>query len=175
MSLTAWKDLAGVVESIVTVCAILVGGWWTYFRFIKQRENHALIDFTVDIVFHEFKNGYWIVELVAFLENKGKVQHRVSDFKFEVESLNNGDQVLLNEAFGNQVYFPNAIVSGSFLPAKSTYFFNEPGLKNKYSFIARIPQEADVILMHSTFRYLDGKHFHSAEVTKRVPKPNTTT
>lgn len=158
-----------ILESLATILAIGIGGIWTYRRFIRQRENHSLIDFSVDIVFHSKLKDWWIVEVVAYIENKGKVQHKIELFEFELASLNSTDKVEITEQFGGQVHFPNIITKGSFLPKKYRYFFVEPGLKNKYSFITRVPADTDLLILHSWFNYLDGKHSHSAEVTKKVP------
>lgn len=156
-------------ESVVTILAIIIGGIWTYRRFIRQREDHALIDFSVDIVFHSKLKDWWIVEVVAYIENKGKVQHKIELFEFELASLNFSDNVEITEEFGGQVHFPNIITRRSFLPKKYRYFFVEPGLKNKYSFISRVPADTELLILHSWFNYLDGKHSHSAEVTKKAP------
>lgn len=158
-----------IIESFATTIAIIVGGIWAYFRFRRQRENHALIDFSVDIVFHSKHKDWWIVEIIAYIENKGKVQHKIDLFEFELASLSSSDNIEITEEFGGQVHFPNIITRRSFLPKKYRYFFVEPGLKNKYSFISRIPADTEVLILHSWFNYLDGKHSHSAEVTKKVP------
>lgn len=129
-----------------------------------------MIDFSADITFHEKVGNWWIVELVTFIENKGKVQHKLRDFDFDLASINSSDPVNTSDEFGGQVLFPNLISKGSFLPKKYSEFFIEPGLKNKYSYITRVPVDAEVLILHSWFNYLDGKHSHSAEVTKKVPK-----
>lgn len=41
-----------IITSTLTTIALIAGGIWAGFKFMRQRENHALIDFTVDIVFH---------------------------------------------------------------------------------------------------------------------------
>ena len=73
------NDITSAMQSVATVMALCVGAYWTYTRFIKQRENFAFIEFTVDINFIGKQGEFWIVELIADLENKGKVQHRFSD------------------------------------------------------------------------------------------------
>jgi len=160
-----------IIESIATALAIIVGGIWALFRFRRQRENYALIDFTVDIKFHKNKGEWWIVELLAFIENKGKVRQEIELFDFELASINDSDKVDISKNFGGQVLFPNIICKGSFLPKQSKYFFIEPGLKNKYSFISRVPIDSEIVLLHSWFNYLDGIHSHAAEKTLKVPKP----
>ncbi|GET22712.1 hypothetical protein [Prolixibacter denitrificans] len=170
--ITRSETWASIFKNLTTGTGIIVGGIWTYRRFYRQREHQALIDFSVDIVFHEKLGEWWIVELNAYVENKGKVQHKMNDFKFKVESLSNHDVVELNYNYGGQVNFPTTLSEGSFLPKKAEYFFIEPGLKNKYSFITRIPASQKILLMHSWFNYYGKKEkrSHIAEVTKVVPE-----
>jgi hypothetical protein len=158
-----------VIESAATTIAIIAGGLWAYFRFRRQRENVALIDFNVDIVYHAKVQDYWIVELIAYVENKGKVQHRIEKFLFELRSINIDDQVDLDPDHRNQVFFPNKIEVNTFIPPRYSYFFIEPGLKNSYSYVARVPVKTEALLLHSWFEYLDGIHSHSAEITKKAP------
>jgi hypothetical protein len=158
-----------IIESAATTIAIIAGGLWAYFRFRRQRENVALIDFNVDIVYHAKVQNYWIVELIAYVENKGKVQHRIEKFFFELRSINSNDPVGLDPNHRNQVFFPNLIETNTFMPPRYTYFFIEPGLKNSYSYVARVPDTTEALLLHSWFEYLDGIHSHSAEITKKAP------
>ncbi|MHC1777561.1 MAG: hypothetical protein AB9834_19340 [Lentimicrobium sp.] len=172
-SLPAFIEKAGPwlqsIESVVTIAAIIVGGYWTYRRFIRQREDFALIDFSVDIEFHAKIKDWWIVEIIAYIENKGKVQHKIELFDFKLESINSTDNIDDDEEHRNQVLFPNIIAENSFKSKDAGYFFIEPGLKNKYSHVAKVPANAEVLLLHSWFDYLDGKHSHIAEITKKVP------
>src|ERR1041384_5106939 len=138
-----------IIASGATSVALLVAAAWASFKFVRQRENHPLIDFSADIVFHKKLGNWWVVELVAFIENKGKVQHRIRDFDFDLASLSASDQVITSEEFGGQVYFPTVISKGSFRPKKYGEFFVEPGLKNKYSYITRVPVEAEIVILHS--------------------------
>lgn len=170
MNIDEVKKYFEIGESFFKTIGIIIGGIWVYIKYIRQRENYALIDFTVDIEFHVQKNDYWIVELIAYIENKGKVQHKVRDFHFKLESLRTHDKVGLNEEYRNQVNFPKIEAENSFLPENFSYFFVEPGLKNKYSYITRIPVSAEVVLLHSWFNYIDNERKHIAEVTKKVPQ-----
>jgi len=184
-----WKDFFSILQSIATVAALAIGGWWALNRYYRQRENRPLIVFSADIQFHAIKDDYWIAELIAYIENKGKVQHRVSKFNFILEGLSKQNKVELNKIHRGQVDFPLVLVKNSFLPGNKNerssseksednfragmsidYFFIEPGLKNKYSYIARIPLSTEVVLMHTWFEYEFSKNSgHTAEVTKRVP------
>jgi hypothetical protein len=167
MTFEDFNHLVGGFESVATVIALGVGAYWTYTRFIKQRENFAFIEFTVDMNFVGRQDGYWIVELIAYLENKGKVQHRFSDLAFDLEALFASDPVRPSEQYGGQAHFPHEVAKRSWLPSGS--YFIEPGIKAKYSYVAQIPAEASFAMLHGRFTYENQPAWHTAERTLVVP------
>jgi hypothetical protein len=163
-----FNHVAGAIESLATAVALGVGAYWTYTRFIKQREDFAFIEFTVDMDFVGRQDGSWIVELVAYLENKGKVQHRFSDLSFDLAALFRHDQLRSNnELYGGQAIFPHEIARRPWIPAGN--YFIEPGLKNKHSYVARVPEEATFLMLHGRFTYENQPASHTAERTLAVP------
>lgn len=166
----AFKNLMAGLQSIVTAMALIIGGIWAIWRFRRQREAHPHVEFTADIIFVDEWRDWWIVELISHLENKGKVQHRIENFEFDLFGLYDEDPIQPSKQFGGQVYFPNLIARGSWLPERCDYFFIEPGVKAKYSFVARVPKRARTIILHSWFEYGDGKRSHTAERTVACPR-----
>lgn len=168
MSPEDFNNVAGAIESIATVVALGVGAYWTYTRFIKQRDDFPFIEFTVDMKFIGKQDGSWIVELVAYLENKGKVQHQFSDLQFDLAALFQNDHLQSRaELFRGQAIFPHEIARRPWIPA-GTYFI-EPGLRNKYSYVARVPEEATYLMLHGWFTYQNQEESHAAERTLAVP------
>jgi hypothetical protein len=163
------NHVAGALESLATIAALAIGGWWTYRRFVRQREDRPHVAFTVDAAFIAKQGGYWIVELISRLENKGKVRHQITNFTFDVYALFRNDDVIVSDQFGGQAYFPHLVVRGSWLPTSFGYTFIDPGLSTHYSFLARIPEETTMFVMHSRFDYEHDKEFHVAEKTFAVP------
>ena len=170
MTFEEFNQLAGGTESAATILALVVGAYWTYTRFIKQRENYAFIEFTVDINFVGKQDGKWIVELIAFLENKGRVQHQFADLSFNLATLRHGDPVAQSAQYGGQTFFPNENPRCAWLPVGS--YFIEPGIKAKYSYVAQIPDDATFVMLHGRFTYKDQPAWHSAERTVAVPVSN---
>lgn len=64
----------GIGESLLIILAITIGGIWSYVIFIKQRQNKALIDFTVDIIFNP-KSASLIILHSWFSYRDGKQSH----------------------------------------------------------------------------------------------------
>jgi hypothetical protein len=172
MTLENFNHLAGGIASLATIVALAVGGYWTYTRFIKQRENYAFIEFTVDINFVGKQGPWWIVELIANLENKGKVQHQFEDLSFDLEALLTTDAVSSSEKFGGQAFFPHVLARGPWV--REGAYFIEPGIRAKYSYVARVPQNASFVMLHGKFTYLNQGANHSAERTVPVPQAEST-
>lgn len=169
-----FNSFAGGIQSLVTAAALIVGAWWAYWKFVLQGERHAHIETSAEIEFIDFHDGAWIVELRAVLTNKGKVEHRVAQFGFDLNALFQEDELATSEEWGGQVDFPHEIVTGSFLPSSFQFFAVGPGVTARYSFVAKVPREARSLMLHCRFSYLDRPTFaHTMERTVKVPEVAT--
>jgi hypothetical protein len=169
MNLQQFKDLAGGIQSLVTALALIIGGFWTYRRFVNQREEYPFIEFTADILPIGKQGDWWIVELIAQIENKGKVQHQIKDFDFDLVALSVGDAITTNDEWGGQVDFTNRIARGSWIPKRMEFFFIDPGVKAKYSYLTRVPSSTSFLNLHARFNYTHQKASHTAERTIELP------
>src|SRR5215207_8765415 len=75
-----WKNLAAATQSAATIASFVVGGIWVYTKYIRQQERYPNIEFSADVQFIGVQDGFWITELIATVENKGKAQHRMEEF-----------------------------------------------------------------------------------------------
>jgi hypothetical protein len=167
---TNWKDLIAAVQSAVTTLSIIVGGIWVYLKYIRQQERYPNIEFSADLNFIGKQGDWWIVEIIARIENKGKAQHRMNEFAFELDGIYANDSIEINERWRNQVDFRHSLAKGSFLPANLKYFFIDPGVNSTYSFIVRVPSETTFLILHCWFSYTGrNRTGHVAEKTVKVP------
>ena len=170
MNLENWKNLASAVQSFTTALSLIVGGLWVLWSYVLRQERYPNVEFSAALNFVGSQGDWWIVEVIAVVDNKGKVQHRMSELKFDLNALNETDSVCTSEKWGNQVDFPRQIAAGSFLPSRYKFFFIDPGIKAKYSYITRVPKNAHFLLLHCWFKYSDRRKFgHTAEKTVMLP------
>jgi hypothetical protein len=87
------KESLPYIETFVKVAAVTIGGLWVLYLRNSQREAYPHIEFTADVVFHKKIDGYWITELLAYVENKGKVRHKIYRFELKLESILQGEKV----------------------------------------------------------------------------------
>jgi hypothetical protein len=166
-----FAQLAGGIGSIITALAVLAGAIWAYRRFIAQEERYPAITFSADINFVCRQRGYWIIELISIIENKGKVPHKFQRADFDLFALYPADEVDVNDEFGGQAFFPHEILKGTWLPKRFSAFFIAPGASLKYTFVARVPETATAIMLHSWFDYDDRRGVgHAAEKTVALPR-----
>jgi hypothetical protein len=99
MSCEEFNHLAGGISSIATTLALIVGGIWTYRRFVRTREAYPKIEFTVDLAFVRKQGGFWVVEAIANMENKGLVRHSIRKFTFDLRYMLPSDAVEVSAPF----------------------------------------------------------------------------
>ncbi len=73
MTLDEYKTIAEIVESVLTALAILVGGFWTYFLFIKNRISYPAVDIEVSYEKYELTEGKTLIHTAVKIDNKGSI------------------------------------------------------------------------------------------------------
>jgi hypothetical protein len=108
-SLTEVKDFFGILQSFATIIAMIIGGIWTYRKFIKQRLLYPRINLSMSIDFMSVSQTHNLIHVAIFHENKGDTllqsQHaelrlrQVLPLPSGIESdLNTGKDPVLNPA-----------------------------------------------------------------------------
>lgn len=165
-----FKDIASIFQSLVTPIGLIVAGVWAYRRYVLEDSRYPHIETSAEIEFIGRQGNFWIVELRAILVNKGKVQHKIEKFGFDLNAIYGGSSVGTSDDWGGQVDFPHKEARGSFLPKSFKYFVIGPSVTAKYSHIAKVPKKASFLILHCWFDYCDDRGFsHSMEKTVAVP------
>jgi hypothetical protein len=67
------KDRIGSIQSLITVVAICIGGWWTYRTFIQQRQSHPRLKIEHKIEHWPISNDQVLLSVNEILTNTGPV------------------------------------------------------------------------------------------------------
>ena len=174
--LSKLKDFVEILQAVISSTAIVVAGWWAYRRYYVQAESHPHIATSCQIKFIGLQRGQWMIELIATLENKGKVEHRFKDFTFDLNGIRKCDSLVQSIQWGGQINFPIALAEGSLLPSDFQFFSLGPGVTGNYSFVTSVPDDIKFLILHCRFRYMDRLSYsHSMECTQIVPQPPVAT
>jgi hypothetical protein len=72
-TLSKFKDLADALHSVATVIALIVGGWWTYSRFIKKREKFPRAKISHSITHRKLDDDFQLLHVGLNVQNVGEV------------------------------------------------------------------------------------------------------
>jgi len=72
-----WKDSVAIAESLFTIGAIIVGGFWTYHLFIQQRQSDPRLEITQKISHVRLSDQNKMLVVDETLKNTGTVQLRI--------------------------------------------------------------------------------------------------
>jgi hypothetical protein len=165
-SRSSFKEKLEIVQAIVTIAAVLVGGWWTYTLFIKQREEypHANIELKLShVALSEQAN---LLRVGIELNNSGKSLMKIGKYIIRVQQIlpllpcpkDDACAAAANEvdAAAKQVErqddrFPWQLIAEretSLAPA----FDIEPGEKQSVDYEFDTPAEAKVVRVYAYFR-----------------------
>ena len=154
---------------VAGVClAVLIGGVLAYRRYRARESTYAHIETSAEISFVGQQDNFWIVELKAILNNKGKIQRRIHGFRFNLNAIHADDAIDVSKKWGGQVNFANEIAKGSFVPPGYAYCVVGPSVTATYSYVARVPQWATFLVLHCWFDYNPG-FSHWIEKAVQVP------
>src|SRR5688572_25823048 len=87
------SDILKLLPEYLKVVALIIGGLWVYWKFIRQRENEPAADIDIDVKFVGIQNNQWIIEVTSFVENKSLVKHKYTHFQVTVRYLLPDDKI----------------------------------------------------------------------------------
>jgi len=148
--------------------AVVIVGLLLYRRYKARESSYAHIETSAEISFIGQQDNFWVVELKAILNNKGKVQRRIHGFRFDLNAIHADDAIDLSKKWGGQVNFANEIAKGSFVPRGYAYCVVGPSVTATYCYVARVPQWATFLILHCWFDYNPG-FSHWIEKAVQVP------
>ena len=171
-----FTHLASGVESIVTVLALLVGGAWTYRRFVKRREEYPKLAFDPVIRFVAEAEQVWMAEVVAQIENKGEVRQIIRDLKYEIAlCATPPSEAAASTGSIASILSTQKLEARSWLPDDCDYLFVEPGVKSDFYACVSLPKSASLVCLRGDFSSGEkGKdEFFFGERLFAVPKAGT--
>lgn len=167
------KNLIALIQALGTILLGAAAGLWTWWNFKIRQERYPHIETSADINFIGEHGDSYIVELIAYIENKGSVQHLMTELSFDLFGLKLDDPLTPAQEFGNQIRFPHKLADGAFLPRRSKEFFIDPGVKAKYSYVSKVPKDMAFVILHYWFPYGDERGYsHTAECTMKSRTPS---
>ncbi len=155
------KNMYEIAISIVQTLGIIVASIWAYYRFLREGEHQAKIEFDVKCSFFSPQGDDRIVEIEIDTINKGKVEHRFSRISLRVRGIT-GEETLSRRQDG-RLNFRNLILKAELVTEELEYYFVRPGVSQPFRFVTIIPKNAKFILVRAAFKYDKSDDLHTSE------------
>ena len=148
------SGIAALTASLVTIVAIVIGGLWALSRFTREREAIPRLQLEVNVRIISQTSQMLVLELIAFVENKGRVRHKFTRLTYNLAyaCFGDGDEAELRDGFVHPIPGAWQRVIESWLP-ENWYGFVEPGVRSKYSHMIGIAANASLIHLSGQFSY----------------------
>ncbi len=81
------KEILDVLQSLVTVGAVLVGGWWTYLLFIKERRDLPHLNIEHQLSHLDLSKDIRILRVGVVLNNSGSTHVIIGNAIIRVQQV----------------------------------------------------------------------------------------
>ena len=71
--MTWWKDLAQIIQAVVTTLAFIVAGYWTYFLYVRKRLKYPRVSVEITVDDMPLTEGDRLLHTEVKIVNKGDV------------------------------------------------------------------------------------------------------
>lgn len=167
------------IKNLITAFAITIGGFWTLWRFVLNREGNAKIEFNIDlkVIGKSKSNNKYIIEAIAIVENRGNARHYVNNFTFDLLYLSENHEIKDGcKKINYQLQFEKLNEKKKvWIPDKWGNSFIDAGITQHYTYVTHVPIESKFILIYAKFNYPSLlsrmgliKNFHTAQKTFKI-------
>ena len=104
------------------------------------------------------------------ITNRGAVRHWLSNFRFDLHHLRQGQQPQDgDERINGQVLFTPVVKKRYWIPPTWVSSFIDPGVTQRYAYVTSVPSDSSYLLLYAQFNYPDQEsEFHTAQKAFRV-------
>lgn len=153
MSLSAIKDFFAIVQSVATVIAIIVGGVWTYWLFVRKRQSYPRAKIEHKISHRPTLGGKVLLSVDTIISNIGDVLISVESGRISVSQMLPPQSQLLNIIKGNNEVM---VTNWQNLASQGTSKFEiEPGESHQLPYHFLIASDIQTIFVYTYFRNVE--------------------
>jgi len=144
-----------------------------------ERKHKNRIQFEIEGRFLGPQAGYYILDLGVTLHNKGLVRLMIKELNLSVCGIKQKEDITAFEEYdkdgviNNIAKFPEEIVKANMLQTiepgdEEKSYFVEPGVEQRFSYVARIPEDISFIFTRAYFDYSSNSKRKSKHSTQTI-------
>ena len=104
-----WIAIGKPIVEAAKVLAVVVGGFWVYWKFFRQRTHASHMEFDVSCEFWGPQDGAFVAEYTVKFSNKDLVLQKIRKVALEVRGIERGTNLEYRRDRDGTLSFPSVI------------------------------------------------------------------
>jgi hypothetical protein len=158
MNLSGFQDLVGIVESLVTVAAIVIGGWWSYQLFVKKRLSVPRARLEQELAYRRLTDNNSVLFINLNIINTGEVLLVLEEGRTFVRQILPASETVVEALESNNSNSDETRLKWPLISSKSWKEASiqiEPGENHHIISEAIIPNKVATCLVHSRVSFVE--------------------
>ena len=97
-TLDSWKTLSDILQNAATIVALIIGGFWTYQLYVKQRTRYPRVQITHSAKILPMNRKFMLLTITANVKNIGTVLVTIDRALGKVYDVSPGEMNLADDA-----------------------------------------------------------------------------
>ncbi|MCG7549324.1 hypothetical protein [Pseudoalteromonas sp. Of7M-16] len=162
-------DYSSLIKSVSLLLGV-IGGLFAIYKFYRRDEHFPRVQFDVEINFVGKEDDKHVVEIVAYLDNKGVVPIKLTELEFSLRGLKSGEPLEEGDnKINKQLKLPHKIKDAPWIADMWEHTFVYPGVRTRYTHAAIVDDKYNYLLVRGLFIYESDEKFHTSAKLVKVP------
>jgi len=162
------KEILNALPGVISTIALLIAGFWAYFRLRVERSHTPHIELDLDCNLLGPEGDHYIAEVIIVVNNKGLVRQDFESMTLRVRGIAEGDE--LEFYTESRLQASHKLLDAQLIKkTEADFLFVEPGVKHLITYATKLPTHSPetgkkirYFFVRTKF-YYDPKNPHSIE------------
>ena len=157
-----------IIFELIKILLAIMAAIFTYYTFFREGKHEQRIEFEIEIKDLGIHGGDRIIEIAVIAENKGLVEHTVSELTLTVRGIDKTDQLKNINGFESRLGFEHKLAKTQIVP-DNDYFFIRPKVIQRFPLVISVTKSITHINVKAHSIYKTTKEFHTTERAFALP------
>lgn len=166
--ITSNETLATIIIDLIEILLAIIAAFFAYYTFFREGKHKQRVEFDLEINDLGIHGTNRIIEIVAIVENKGLVEHTISELTLTARGIDKSDQLKNMDSHEYRLAFKHKLAMTQIVP-EDDYFFIRPKVTQRFPMVIKIPISITHVIVRCNSIYKATKEFHITERAFAIP------
>lgn len=153
---------------VIKIFLAIVAAIFTYYTFFKEGKHRQRLEIDLELKDLGCHGQERIIEVACIAENKGLVEHKMSELTFNVRGIEKNDRLENMGKYKDRLAFKHKLAKIQIVP-DNDYYFVRPKVIQRFPLVVKVPKTITHINVKCRVIYKKNGEFHEAERAFPIP------